>query len=206
MIREDCTMGKGLWAIGISIALLLSGCANNDNGDQANASYDGTKKMMVDMLKTDEGKHAIHELMTEENMREEFVMDNEMVKSTIEQTLTSEKGKAYYQDIMKDPEFAKTFAETMQKENEKMLKALMKDPEYQGMLMDVLKDPEMEKAALELTKTKEYREQLNNVMKENFESPFYQEKLNEMLKKITEESSGGGGGSEGGGEKSSTNS
>ncbi|MCM2677645.1 spore germination lipoprotein GerD [Alkalicoccobacillus plakortidis] len=180
-------MNKGCIALGLGIILFFSGCASNDS-DNSNTSYDGTKKMMVDMLKTDEGKQAIHELMTEEDMREEFVMDQEMVKKTIEDTLTSDKGKSYWQEILKDPEFAKTFAESMQQENEKMLKTLMKDPEYQGMLMDVLKDPEMEKAAIEMMKTKEYREQLDTVLKENFESPYFQEKLNEMLKKVSEES------------------
>ncbi|TSB44825.1 spore germination lipoprotein GerD [Alkalicoccobacillus porphyridii] len=199
-------MGKGCWAVGLGIALLLTGCANNDTSNHSNTSYDGTKKMMVDMLKTDEGKEAIHELMTEEDMREEFVMDTDMVKATIEQTLTSEKGKAYWQEIMKDPQFAKTFAESMQQENEKMLKTLMKDPEYQGMLIDVLKDPEMEKAALELMKTKEYREQLNNVMKENFESPYFQEKLNEMLKKVAEESNKSDSGKDEGGNDNSNES
>jgi spore germination protein D len=179
-------MRKRYMALGLGILLLFSGCAQQ-NSEGSQPSYDGTKKMMVDMLKTDEGKEAIHELMTEEDMREEFVMDQDMVKKTIQDTLTSEEGKKYWQEILKDPELAKTFAQSMQQENEKMLKALMKDPEYQTMLIDVLKDPEMEKSALELMKTKEYREQLNTVMQENFDSPYFQEKLNEMLKKIAEE-------------------
>ncbi len=77
------------------------------------------KKMMVDMLQTDDGKTAIRDIMADEEMRKELVMDHIFVKEAVQETLTSEQGKAFWQETMKDPEFAKTFAESMQSENEK---------------------------------------------------------------------------------------
>ncbi|NEU32514.1 spore gernimation protein GerD [bacterium LRH843] len=167
-------------------AIVTSCGASAELGGSSTPDYESTKKMMVDMLKTDDGKKAIQELMKEEEMRHQLVMDNDFIKETVQTTLTSEAGKKFWQDIMKDPEFAKTFAESMQKENEKMLKALMKDPEYQGMMMTVLKDPEMEKALLEVLKSKEYRHQVMTIMSESFESPFFTAKVNEILTHVAE--------------------
>src|SRR5690606_3996557 len=106
------------------------------------------------------------------------------VRQAIQDTLVSEQGKKFWQETMKDPEFAQKFAESIQKENEKILKALMKDPEYQQMMLDILKDPEMEKAILELMKSKEYRQQVQTVMAEAFESPFFTQKVNEILENV----------------------
>ncbi|GAF66250.1 spore germination protein GerD [Bacillus sp. TS-2] len=164
---------------------LLSGCAAAENSGQAD--YDTTKKMMVDMLKTDEGKKAIQELMHDEEMRHDLVMDNFFVKETIQETLTTEQGKAFWQQTMQDPEFAKTFAEAMQSENEKILKGLMKDPEYQTMMVSILQDQEIKDSILELLKSKEYREQVMTIMSDSFESPYFMAKINEILSNVTEE-------------------
>ncbi|MFZ4454435.1 spore germination lipoprotein GerD [Salibacterium aidingense] len=184
----------------------LAGCAAaaEDQGS-GNANYEETKKMLVDLLKSDEGKQAISDILSDEQMREKIVMDQELLKKTVEDTLTAEKGKSFWQELLKDPEFSKTFADSMQKNNEKMLKSLMKDPEYQQMLIDVMKDPEMEKATLELLKGKEYRQQVMNIMSEAMESPRFKSKITGILEKVAEQqtskedqqggsSSGGGGG------------
>ncbi|KQL56904.1 MULTISPECIES: spore germination lipoprotein GerD [Bacillaceae] len=178
------------FAIIISISFLfvtLSGCAQTEA--QQNTDYEGTKKMVIDLLKTDEGKKALHELIAEEDMREEIVMDSAFVKETIQDTLTSDEGKKYWQEVMKDPEFAKAFAESMQGENEKILKSLMKDPDYQQMMMDILKDPQMGEQALELMKSKEYREQIMGIMSEALESPYFAAKMAGLMNEAIEKQS-----------------
>ncbi|AIC92698.1 spore germination lipoprotein GerD [Shouchella lehensis] len=178
------------FAIIISISFLfvtLSGCAQTEA--QQNTDYEGTKKMVIDLLKTDEGKKALHELIAEEDMREEIVMDSAFVKETIQDTLTSDEGKKYWQEVMKDPEFAKAFAESMQGENEKILKSLMKDPDYQQMMMDILKDPQMGEQALELMKSKEYREQIMGIMSEALESPYFASKMAGLMNEAIEKQS-----------------
>ncbi|MFC0559033.1 spore germination lipoprotein GerD [Halalkalibacter alkalisediminis] len=187
---------------------ILASCAQAESGG-ASPDYESTKKMMVDMLKTDEGKQAIKEIMGDEELQQEIVMDNAFVKLTIQQTLTSEEGRKFWQDVMQDPEFAQKFAESMQTENEKILKGLMKDPEYQAMMITVLQDPEMEAAILETMKSKEYRQQVMTIMSEAFESPFFTAKVNEILTKVAQQQlekqdqQSGGGKEEGGEEKSS---
>lgn len=165
--------------------LALSGCAQTEA--QQNTDYEGTKKMVIDLLKTDEGKKAFHELIAEEDMREELVMDSAFVKKTIQDTLTSDEGKAFWQEVMRDPDFTKTFAESMQEENEKILKSLMKDPAYQQMMMDILKDPQMGEHALELMKSKEYREQTMAIMSESMESPYFAAKMADLMSKAIED-------------------
>ena len=172
----------------VVILLLLSfisACAEGTSSSEPH--YENTKKMVVDLLKTDDGKKAIQQILSEDELKQAIIMDQAIVKQTIQEILTSEKGKEFWQSVMKDPEFAKTFAESIQKENEKLLKTLMKDPEYQEMMMTILKDPEMEKVFFDLTKSKEYRKQTMAVMSEALESPYFAAKINEILSKVTKE-------------------
>ncbi|MGD6968891.1 spore gernimation protein GerD [Rossellomorea vietnamensis] len=184
--------------------LILSACGGGGGG-QASASqpdYDETKKMVVDILKTDDGKKAIQEIMTDEKVKQQLIMDESVVKETIVTTLTSEKGSEFWKKSFEDPKFAEQMAKSMKTENEKLLKDLMKDPEYQGMVMDILKDPEIQKEIGETLKSKEYREHLQQVVTETFESPLFKAKIQDILLKAAGEMKGQGGeqGQEGGGE------
>ncbi|MCD8500856.1 MAG: spore gernimation protein GerD [Bacillaceae bacterium] len=169
-----------------TLVLFLPACAAMEE-QSSQPDYESTKKMMIDMLKTDEGKKAIQEVINDDEVRQELIMEQAFVKDTIQQTLTSEHGKQFWQELMQEPEFAKSFAESMQQENEKLLKSLMKDPEYQDMMIDILQDPEMEKAVLDLLKSKEHRQQVMNIMADAFESPFFKARVNEILGKVASE-------------------
>jgi spore germination protein D len=129
------------------------------------------------------------------------------VTDTISKTLTSEKGTEFWKKSFEDPKFAEAMAKSMKDGNEKLLKDLMKDPEYQGMMMDLLKDPEFKKELTEALKSQEYREHLQKVITETFESPLFKAKMQDVLLKAAGEMKEGGksgGGSEsssGGGEE-----
>ncbi|WP_078382523.1 spore germination lipoprotein GerD [Sutcliffiella halmapala] len=181
------------------ICFALSGCAQGENGS-GQMDYEETKKMVVDILKTDDGKKAIEEIMTDEKMKQNFVLDQEIVTGAIQQTLDSEKGAKFWKKTFEDPKFAETFAKSMQKEHEKLIKDLMKDPEYQGLMVQVLQDPEMEKQMVAVLSGKEFRTHLQKVITETFESPLFKAKLQALLLKGAEEMQSGqkeqGGGSE----------
>nr|WP_255245287.1 spore germination lipoprotein GerD [Evansella sp. LMS18] len=197
------------------LMIFATGCAAAEGQSNSQPDYENTKKMMVDMLKTDEGKQAIKEALEDEEIKGALVMEQDFVRDTVTSTLTSDAGKEYWTTVMKDPEFAKSFAESIQQENEKIIKNLMKDPEYQGMMITILQDPEMEEEYLELMQSKAYRQQVMTVMTEAFESPYFISRLNEIMGKVAEEQmkkkeeeketqseggeSGGGSGSGGGG-------
>ncbi|UAL47598.1 spore germination lipoprotein GerD [Sutcliffiella horikoshii] len=191
------------------LSLLLTGCAESEKGGQMD--YDETKKMVVDILKTDDGKKAIEEIMADDKMKANFVLDQEVVTKSIEQTLDSEKGAEFWKKAFEDPKFAETFAKSMQTEHEKLIKDLMKDPEYQAMMVQILQDPEMEKQMITVMSGQEYKKHLQKVITETFESPLFKAKLQDLLLKAASEMQGGegqgggdggqggeGGGSEGG--------
>jgi spore germination protein D len=197
-----------------SFLILAAGCAPTESGG-GQVDYEETKKMVVDILKTDDDKKAIQEVMGDDGMKQKLIMDQPVVTDTIEKTLTSEKGMDFWKKSFEDPKFAESVAKSMKKENEKLLKDLMKDPEYKGMMIEVMKDPELEKELTTLLKSKEYREHLQKVMSETFESPLFKAKLQALIVKAAEElptqkpegggdsggdnSGGGGSGDSGGG-------
>lgn len=196
--------------------IFLSACGGG--GGEASASqpdYEETKKMVVDILKTDDGKKAIQDIMSDEKMKQQLIMDEGVVKETIVTTLTSDKGSEFWKKSFEDPKFAEAMAKSMKGENEKLLKDLMKDPEYQGMFIEIMKDPEIQKEIGETLKSKEYREHLQQVVTETFESPLFKAKIQDILIKAAGEMQGqggeeggqeGSGGESGGGEGGSDDS
>lgn len=187
--------------------MILGSCAPQETSP-APPDYDQIKKMVVDILKTDEGKKAIQDVMTDEKIKQQLIMDQNVVKQTIEQILTSKKGVDFWEKALEDPKFAQSFAKSLKSEQEKTIKALMKDPEYQGMMIDLLQNPEMEKASLTVLKSKEFRGHLQKIMTETFESPLFKAKIQDLLIKAAAENmqgtkkqgdtSGGGEGEDGG--------
>lgn len=190
--------GKNLPLL-IFILITITGCTGQESSG-GEVDYEQTKKMVVDILKTDDGKKALQEVMADEKMQQKLVMDQKIVTETIEKTLTSDKGTEFWKKSFEDPKFAESIAKSMKKENEKLLKDLMKDPEYRGMMIETLKDPELEKELMTILKSKEYRDHLQKVITETFESPLFKVKLQAILVKAAEEIKGSeekGGGDKG---------
>lgn len=167
----------------MSCFLLLSVTACAPKDQAADMDYDQTKKMVVDILKTDDGKKAIKELLNDDAMNEALVIDQDAIKGTIEKTLTSKKGEEFWKNIFEDTDFAQGFAKTLQTEHEKVIKKLMKDPDYQKMLMGVMQDPGMNKKYSELAKSQEFRSYLEEVINETLSSPLYKKQFEDEMKK-----------------------
>jgi spore germination protein D len=197
-------MNKRTVLLLLSYFLIIVGCAQQEK-ENAQPDYDQTKKMVVDILKTDEGKKAIQEIIADEKMKQQLIMEQAIVKQSIEQTLTSEKGMKFWKKAFEDPKFVESFAKSMQQEHEKMIKTLMKDPEYQAMMVEILQNPEMQKAMMNELKSKEFRGHVQKIMTETFSSPLFKVKIQDLLIKAaenmqeTKKKEGEGGGSEGGG-------
>lgn len=173
----------------VSLALLPACGAFEGSGSEGAANYDQIKQMVKDIMQTEDGKKAIQKTIENDEMKKQLIINSEDVKKTIEDTLLSEKGISTFQKMVEDPKFSSELAKAMQKENEKVTKDLMKDPEYQKMLIEVMKDPEFEKNMLELMKSSAYRQQVMTVLKESLQSPLFQEDLLKLLAKVQEEAS-----------------
>ena len=165
--------------IPLLLLVLATGCSSKDSGEQMD--YDAHKNMVMDILKSDDGKKALTENMKEDGMKETLIMDQPLVVETIEKSLTSEEGKAFWKEALKDPKFAHSLAESMKTENEQLLKDLMKDPEYRKAVIEIFKDPEVEKDLMEAMKSNEYREQMQTVIIETFESPLFKAQLEDLI-------------------------
>ncbi|MFZ7944901.1 spore germination lipoprotein GerD [Neobacillus sp. 19] len=194
--------GKSMLLL-LPVMLFLASCSATDTSSGGQIDYDQTKKMVVDILKTDDGKKAIQQVMDDDKMKEKLVMDQQVVATTIEQTLTSDKATEFWKKTFSDAKFAKGVAKNMRSENEKLLKDLMNDPEYRGMMIEVFKEPEIQKEMADALKSKEYREHLQKVISETLDSPLFRAKMEELLLKAAEEtknkSSSKDGGSDQGG-------
>ncbi|WP_163102777.1 spore germination lipoprotein GerD [Peribacillus alkalitolerans] len=208
-------MTKSTSFITITILIfILAGC-NQQEAGAGKADYEETKKMVVDILKTDDGKKAIQEVMSDDKMKSQLIMDQAVVSDTIEKTVISEKGKDFWKKTFKDPKFASSYAKSMEEEHKKLLKELMKDPAYRATLNEILMDKEMQKEISKVVKSNEVREEMKKTMIETFSSPLFQAKIQGILLKAAteqaegkegggkEKSGGGSDGGEGGGDQGS---
>jgi spore germination protein D len=196
---------------------ILTGCGSDSQ--QSNISYKEIKSMVVDILKTEEGQKAIREATAKKKEGESDQMrimqmlespQGEQIKMAVKEVITDPSYPKILQDMMTDPKFAGEFAKAVQKENKQIHKELMKDPEYQTLLLETLKNPEFEKMFMDLMKSKAYRQQMMTVMTDALENPIFKLKLLELMEKALEEQSkpksekgknkdGEDGGGEGGG-------
>ncbi|MGG5254647.1 spore germination lipoprotein GerD [Neobacillus sp. SM06] len=185
------------------LLLFLASCSSGDSSGASQLDYDQTKKMVVDILKTDDGKKAIQDVMSDEKMKEKLVMDQKVVSDTIQQTLTSDKAVEFWKKTFSDSKFAEGVAKNMRTENEKLLKDLMNDPEYRAMMIQVFKEPEIQKEMADALKSKDYRAHLQSVITETMDSPLFKTKMEEILIKAANElNKGKSTGSQSGGQQS----
>lgn len=181
----------------------LTGCSSSDTSGGGQMDYDQTKKMVVDILKTDDGKKAIQDVMSDDSMKEKLVMDQSVVTKTIQQTLTSDKAIDFWKKTFSDTKFAEGVANSMKTQNEQLLKSLMNDPEYRNMMIGVFKEPEIQKELTDALKSKDYRTHLQGVIFETMDSPLFKAKMEPILLKAASDlgkksDSGDQGGSQGG--------
>src|SRR5690625_3254707 len=202
----------------ICFVTVLVGCSNESI--QQDVDYEKTKKMVVDILQTDEGKKALREIMTDEQMKQHLIMESDAVKNAINEMLGTEKGAEMWKSLFEDPDFVKTFTESMAEEQKKLFKTLMNDSDFQKQMLELLQNPEITEQTLTLMKSQQFREHLEETIQQTIESPLYQSKIQDILLKAASkkekkesgdksqsegssdskgENQGGGGDSEGGG-------
>ncbi len=201
------------------VMFLLSACSGAQ-GQQQGLDYKETKSMVIDILKTEEAKKAIEEATKNKEQGQDKIMQmlsspqGQQIQLAVKDVLTDPNYPKHLETLMKDPKFAGEFAKAVQKENKEIHKALMKDPEYQTLLIDVMKSPDFEKIITDVMKGKEYRQQAMSIMQDALQNPLFRVELMELMKKVIEEqaksegesgkSSGSSGGEGGGGGGSSS--
>ena len=182
----------------ISMTLLLASCGSDKSSQppsQAN-TYKEQKTMILDILKSDDGKKAIsaanrsimngdigaNSIAGQSQIKLLSANESLQLQMAVKDVLTAKENNSFLKDMMKDPKFAGDFATAIQKETKQMFKELLKDPTYQKSLVDVMKNPDYEKMVLDVMKTAPYRQQMMTVMEESIQSPLFRAQMVELLK------------------------
>ncbi|MCA0972619.1 spore gernimation protein GerD [Halobacillus litoralis] len=186
-------MSKWLRISGLLLfVFLLSACSGgSSSGEQAD--YDETKKMVVDILKTDDGKKAITEVLSNEEMQQSMALESEIVSQTVSETIVSEKGKEFWTKLFSDPTFVQGFDKVLQDQQKELMKGLMKDAEYQKLMIELYSNPEMMEQMVTVMQGQKYREYLETTINETLNSPVFQAKMTDTLLKAAEKMSQEGG-------------
>ncbi|WP_068986523.1 MULTISPECIES: spore germination lipoprotein GerD [Lysinibacillus] len=176
------------------LILFLSACSQEKTSTM---SYDEIKKIMIDSLQTEDGKKALRQLLEDPSFRELLVLEHEEVKKATEETLLSPKAEEFWKKTFEDPKFKETVAKSMQKQQQDIMKELMKDPAFQKDMEAFFGQPDMQKQLETILKSSNMRKQVEEIVKETIESPLMQAKWQELIKK----SGGEAGKAEGSGKK-----
>ncbi len=191
------------------ISIVLTSCGG---GGQAQGptppDYKTVKDMVLDILQTEEAKKSLSKMMQDQKFQQSIMMDADTMRTTMIQSIAN-PNNPQIKEAFKDPKFTSMLAKSMKDEHKKLMKDLMKDPEYQKELLAITKDPEFQKGMMDLMKSSAYRKQTMQIMKESLQSPLFQAEMMKLMTKATEEmmkpkeqkkGKKGGGGEGGGGE------
>lgn len=192
----------------------LTACGSKTQASSGNggANYKDTKSMVLDILKTEDGRKAIQEATIQENSKLQILSagDTQQLQLAVKDVLVDTEKSQFLQKMITDPKFAGQFAKAIEKNMKQLQKDLMKDPEYQKQMMDAMKSPDFENMLLETIKGTPYRTQMKTVIQESLQSPLFRLELMDLMKKVLQEesapkqqgqqSSSGGGKSQSGGQ------
>lgn len=165
--------------------LLLISCGNG--ADMAKETdYETTKKMMVDILQTEDGKKALSEVLNDDAMKQRLVIDSDAIKDAFKEQFTSENSSSIWENYFKDPGFVDSFAKSMEKEHIEMLKRAMNDAEFQKKIMEIYQDPELISHFLTVLKSQSFREHLEKLIEQSLDTPSFQGKVKEMVEQSSD--------------------
>lgn len=216
-------MRSGGLALGLMLALTACG-GEQSSSSSGQVGYKEMKTMVVDILKSDEGKKAVEEALaspsSEEgggstsglSMKMMPMQTTEQIRIAVKDTLTTPEYQKEIEKIMTDPQFAGEFAKAINKQSKELHLQLIKDPSYQKSVGEIMKSPEMMKMFLDLTKTSDYRKQSMTIMQEAMQNPLFRMEVLDLLKTVVQDElqpkvekkdagkEGGGGEEKGGGD------
>lgn len=180
----------------IAILIFLIGCSPSNNQSQNQSpDYESTKRMVTDILKSDEGQKAIIEVISDDKTQQTYVIHDESVKTAVTENLTSEQGKEFWSSMFSDYEFVKEFSEAMMNHQEEIFKRLMADSSYQQQMLELFSNPEFEQIIQSQLKSQKFKGHLEESIQETLESPLFKATVSEIViqhaKKIVSEDSGG---------------
>jgi len=185
----------------LGLVLALTACGGEQSSSSSGqGSYKETKTMVVDILKSDDGKKALQEALSSPasdsgesggtnvlSMKMMPLQTTEEIRTAVKDTLTAPEYQKEIEKIMTDPKFAGDFAKAINSQSKQLHLQLIKDPSYQKSVAEIMKSPEMMKMFLDLTKTADYRKQTMTVMQDTMQNPLFRLEVLQLLKTVVQE-------------------
>ncbi len=170
----------------------LSGCSDSTN----NISYEENKKMVIDALQTEDGKKTIRTILSDSQFQDMLVIENDQVKKSVEETMLSKEAEDFWKEVYQDPKFSETMAKSMLKQQEDLMKNMMKDSDYLKDLEAFFSSAEMKKELEKALKSSDMRKEIEKVVEETIQSPTLQAKWQKLVEEAGGKSGEGGGSKE----------
>ncbi|WP_410512461.1 spore germination lipoprotein GerD [Paenibacillus sp. BR2-3] len=184
----------------LSLVLALTACGGESSSSSGQPSYKETKTLVVDILKSDEGKKALQEALSSPPSGSEEsggttilstkmlpLQTKEDIRLAVKDTITAPEYQKEFEKIMTDPQFAGDFAKAINSQSKQLHMQLIKDPTYRESVTEIMKSPEMMKMFLDLTKTADYRKQTMTIMQETMQNPLFRMEVLDLLKTVVQE-------------------
>jgi len=167
----------------------IGGCASNgqtSNSDRG-AEYSSIKEMVRDILQTEEGKGALREALNDPEIKKSLYISDTEIKTSIGEKLLSPEGTQFLRDTFNDPTFIAEYAKVTAQEHAKLLKDLMKDPDYQKLVLATLKSPDFSQQIIHTLQSSDFRSVVKETAQEVLEGPLFQENIAKMVKSQVEQ-------------------
>ncbi|MFD1414908.1 spore germination lipoprotein GerD [Oceanobacillus jeddahense] len=171
---------------------LAAACGNNEESRET--EYETTKKMVVDILQTEEGKAALKDILNDDELQESIVIESDEVKGAVTKALSSDDSKENWKKMFQDPEFVQTYAKSISAEQKNLMKDLMHDSQFQEQMIEILRNPEVDEQMLSVMTSQAFRAHLEKTIQETLQSPLFQEKIEQALKEAANQNSSGNSG------------
>ncbi|MNO44907.1 Spore germination protein GerD precursor [compost metagenome] len=193
---------RTLWtgSLVLSMVMALTACGGEQSSSSSGqVSYKEMKTMVVDILKSEEGKKAVEEALSTPSSGSEGsstsglsmkmmpMQTTEQIRLAVKDTITAPEYKKEFEKIMTDPQFAGDFAKAINSQSKELHLQLIKDPSYQKSVAEIMKSPEMMKMFLDLTKTSDYRKQSMTIMQESMQNPLFRMEVLDLLKTVVQD-------------------
>lgn len=183
--------------LALMLAFFLSSVTACSSGGQAGSAnetkpdYNETKTMVLDILHSKDGKDTIRDMVKDPAIKSSIVVNEQDISTALIKTLNDEKNQKQFMEAqMKDPKFAAAIVKASKKEHEKILKQLMKDPEYQSSMLTLMKSPEYQTMTVSTMQSPEFRQNLMKVMAESLQNPEFRLMFMDVVKEAIRSGAG----------------
>lgn len=174
-------------------SLVLASCSNGGGESSSQMPYKDVKSMVLDIIESEDGQKAIMKAATEQDQDPTLKLlstgEGQQIQLAVKEVLTTETTEKMLQKTMTDPRFAGEFAKVLNKDIKSIQKELMKDPQFQKTYLETMQNPEFEMLLLQTMRAPQYKQQIGLQIQEAMQSPLFKMEMLELVKKAIQEGS-----------------